>query len=201
MTYDVIYADPAWAYADHNTGGSFHSGSGNHYTTMKPSTVAKMRVKDILEDNAVCFLWVTTPLLPECFPVLNAWGFEYKTMITWYKKDPDHRVKFRLGMGRYFRGMTEHCMVGVRGDIKPFGCQMQNVIVEKPRGHSQKPVGVINLINSALMSHKMDRRIELFCRGEPPITPRIMDDNLLWDGWGNQCTGQRKVELDILPPP
>ena len=32
-------------------------------------------------------------------------------------------------------------------------------------------------------------RIELFCRGEPRSN---------WDGWGYQCEGKRKVELDLL---
>lgn len=187
--YRVIVADPAWAYSDHNTGGSFKSGSGQHYTTMKPITVSRMKVYDIAHEDSILFLWATVPLLDECFEVLKAWGFEYKTMITWYKVDNETH-KGRLGLGRYFRGMTEHCLVGVRGEIKPFGCQMQNVIIEKPREHSRKPERFWTMLGCAFFGRDdISPRIELFCRGEPHPN---------YYGWGNQCTGQRKVELDLF---
>lgn len=202
--YRVLVSDSPWSYTDHNTGGSFKSGSGQHYTTMKPETIAKMRVQDIMQDNSVCFLWITVPLLPHGLDVLRAWGFTYKTSIFWYKVDPETRTG-RLGLGRYFRGMIEVCLVGIRGDIKPFACQSQNIIIEKPRKHSQKPEGFWTLIERALsdinphrdlgfVNHQFvdtnpEPRIELFCRG----TPRNG-----WDGWGNECSGKGKVELDIL---
>ena len=215
--FTILTADPPWGYNDHNTGGSFKSGSGNHYTTLTPETVAKMRIPEICADDSVLFLWATTPLLPDILPVMKAWDFEYKTSVFWYKKDPVPGRKFRLGMGHYFRGMMEMCLVGVRGKVKPFGCQSQYVIIEKPRGHSQKPDGFWDLLEHATGDINPNRnlelvpvpgkkdgrfgqcytmvdinplpRIELFCRGEP---------RPLWFGWGNQCTGQRKVELDIL---
>jgi N6-adenosine-specific RNA methylase IME4 len=204
--YRVLVSDPPWSYTDHNTGGSFKSGSGQHYTTMKPETIAKIRVQEIMMDDSICFLWATTPLLDKGFEVLRAWEYSYKTTVTWYKKDPNPNKKFRLGLGRYFRGMTEHCLVGTRGNIKPFGCQSENVIVEKPRKHSQKPEGFWTLIEHALgeinphhesgfVDHHFvvdinpEPRIELFCRG----TPRTN-----WDGWGYECSGKGKVELDIL---
>jgi len=197
--YDVIVADPAWAYSDHNTGGSFKSGSTQHYMTIKPESVSKMKVSSIMKYNAICFLWITVPLLPYGFDVLDGWGFTYKTMITWYKVDESSRIG-RLGMGRYFRGMTEHCLIGIRGKIKPFGCQSQNVIIEKPRKHSQKPEKIWNLIDNAVINrYEGDPQcIELFCRGEPHISNRIMNANIKWDGWGNQCEGSRKVKLDLF---
>jgi N6-adenosine-specific RNA methylase IME4 len=198
--YAVLVADPAWAYSDHNTGGNYKSGSIQHYMTMKPSTVAKMRVKEIVSDDAALFLWATTPLLPEIFPVMSAWGFAYKTMITWYKVDPK-TMTGRLGLGHYFRGMTEHCLVGVRGDMKPFGCQRQNVIIEKPREHSRKPDAFWDLVRCAFTDKDATPRIELFCRGEPHVEKDIfewMHRTVEYDGWGNQCEGKRKVELDLF---
>jgi N6-adenosine-specific RNA methylase IME4 len=203
--YRVLVADPPYAYRDANVGGSFKSGSCQHYTVMTPETIAKMRVQDIMQDNSVCFLWITVPLLPHGVDILEKWGYSYRTSLFWYKVDPEtHRG--RLGLGRYFRGMIEVCLVGIRGEIKPFACQSQNVIREKPRKHSQKPEGFWTLIEHALgeinphhesgfVNHHYvvdmnpEPRIELFCRGEP---------RPYWDGWGNECTGKRKVELDIL---
>lgn len=186
--YQVLVCDPPWAYSDCNTGGSFKSGSKQHYTTLKPDTIGKMKVSNIMDDDAVLFLWITVPLLDKGFEVLKNWDFTYKTMITWYKVDAQTRIG-RLGLGRYFRGMTEHCLIGIRGEVKPFACQMQNVIIEKPRKHSQKPERIWEMINTALRNHNMNQRIELFCRGEP---------RLGFVGWGNQCEGSRKVELDLI---
>ena len=135
--YSILVSDPPYAYRDANTGGSYKSGSKQHYMVMKPETIAKMRVKDIANNNSVCFLWITVPLLPYGVDILREWGFEYKTSLFWYKVDKQTR-KGRLGLGHYFRGMVEMCLVGVRGKVKPFGCQSENVIIEKPRGHSQK---------------------------------------------------------------
>jgi len=195
--YQVVVSDPPWAYSDSNTGGSFKSGSKQHYMTLKPESVAKIHVSDIMEPDAVCFLWITVPLLPHGFDVMKSWGFEYKTSVFWYKVDPTTRSG-RLGLGRYFRGMVEVCLVGIRGNIKPFACQSQNIIIEKPRKHSQKPEDMWRLIDGALRPHNMNRRIELFCRGEPHVSKSFMEPDILWDGWGNQCEGPRKVELDIL---
>ena len=33
------------------------------------------------DDNAVLFLWVTSPMLEVAFPIIKAWGFQYKTSI------------------------------------------------------------------------------------------------------------------------
>lgn len=211
--YRTIVADPPWAYTDHNTGGSFKSGSSNHYTTMTPETVGKkLHIDDICMDDSILFLWATTPLLPEIFPIVSQWGYTYKTMITWYKVDRT-TLSARLGLGHYFRGMTEHCLVCTRGKVKPFGCQSHNVIIEKPREHSRKPEAFWDLVEHALSKinpHKEtgfekvpvdsfhhtvrfnfdtnpEPRIELFCRGSPRKG---------WDGWGNQC--ENGVKLDIL---
>jgi N6-adenosine-specific RNA methylase IME4 len=43
----------------------------------------------------------------EAFGVLDAWGFEQKTILTW--------AKDKMGMGDWLRGKTEHCLLAVRG--------------------------------------------------------------------------------------
>ena len=134
---------------------------------------------------------------PEIFPVMEAWGFAYKTMITWYKVDPK-TMRGRLGLGHYFRGMTEHCLVGIRGDMKPFGCQLPNIIIEKPREHSRKPEAFWNLVECAFRGKDVSPRIELFCRGEPHVEHAAFEQPLYYDGWGHQCTGKNKVELDLF---
>jgi mRNA (2'-O-methyladenosine-N6-)-methyltransferase len=169
---------------------------------MTPETISNMKIKTITDENSVCFLWITVPLLPHGFDILEKWGFEYKTSIFWYKVDPSTR-RGRLGLGHYFRGMVETCLVGVRGNVKPFACQSPNVIIEAPREHSRKPEAFWDLVNNALRDKDLEPRIELFCRGEPRIDEGFsrlfsFEKTIEYDGWGNQCTGKRKVELDLL---
>jgi len=38
--------------------------------------------------------------------VLDAWGFEQKTILTW--------AKDKMGNGAWLRGQTEHCIMAVR---------------------------------------------------------------------------------------
>lgn len=48
---------------------------------------------------------MTVGVCPVCGMALEcvkAWGFQYVTLITWCKDS--------MGLGQYFRGMTEHCI-------------------------------------------------------------------------------------------
>ena len=102
--YSVILADPPWM---ERGGGKIKRGADRHYTLMKTKDIMALPVKDIAENNAHLYLWVTNNFLKSGLVIMEAWGFDYKTMITW--------VKDRIGLGQYFRGMTEHCLFGVRG--------------------------------------------------------------------------------------
>ena len=55
------------------------------------------------------YLWVTNNFLADGLKVMESWGFRYVTTITW--------VKDRIGLGQYFRGITEQCLFGVKGKL------------------------------------------------------------------------------------
>ena len=62
--YRVLYADPAWEYKDKCKDGSIQSKSlCEHYDTMSVQQICDLPIKNIAEENAVLFLWVTSPLL------------------------------------------------------------------------------------------------------------------------------------------
>jgi len=178
--YRAIYADCPWQYSNTKTGGSMSSGSASKYPTMTLLDICAMKVPAITHSQgAVLFLWATTPLLPEAFKVMDAWGFKYKTAIYW-------RKIMSLGMGYWFRGQVEVCLFGIRGDVKAFHCQQPNFIQSKVRAHSQKPEELWNLIEPELDKYNLSPRIELFCRGEPRPG---------WDGWGNECPTSQILNL------
>jgi len=169
--YQIIYADPPWSYKNKRTGGTMQSGAANKYSTMSVGDICALPVSDISDRNSVLFLWATVPLLPEALEVMKAWGFKYKTMLTW-------RKIMSLGMGFWFRGQTEHLLLGVRGKVKAFRIQKPNFVQCKVGRHSQKPQEFRDLIEMA----SLQPRIELFAREKTDG----------WDVWGNE------VDSDIL---
>lgn len=84
--YQIIYADPPWSYRDKALAGN--RGAGCKYPTQSREWLETLNVKDIADDNCILFLWVTMPKLNECFSLIEAWGFTYKTVaFTWIKKN------------------------------------------------------------------------------------------------------------------
>ena len=65
-----------------------------------------------------------------------------------------------LGMGYWFRGQIEICLLDVHGSVKAFRIQKPNFIQSKVRNHSQKPDEVRDLIDMTRLSPKL----ELFSR-------------------------------------
>jgi len=153
--YKVIYADPPWKYRNVRTGGSMISGSSAKYSVMSTADICALPVKEIAEKDSVLFLWATVPMIEDAFEVLYAWGFMFKTMLTW-------RKIMSLGMGYWFRGQCEHLLFGVRGDVKAFRCQEPNFIQTKALRHSEKPEEFRALIERATKG--MEPKIELFAR-------------------------------------
>lgn len=168
--YKVIYADPPWSYRNKRTGGSMRSGAASKYPVMTVDEICSLPVADIADKDAVLFLWATVPMLPEALQVMKAWGFAYKTMLTW-------RKIMSLGMGFWFRCQTEHLLVGVRGKVRAFRCQKPNFMQLRALGHSEKPEEFRKLIEEVTAG--MEPRIELFARKY----------SLGWDVWGNEVDG------------
>lgn len=134
IRYRTVYADPPW----YERGGG-HRGADEHYPIMKTADIISMGegVKKIIDDNSHCYLWVTNNFIKDGLAVLDAWGFRYVTMITW--------IKNQIGLGQYFRGLTEHCLFGVKG-VLPYkkdanGKRLQGVtgFFADKKEHSVKP--------------------------------------------------------------
>lgn len=121
LTYSTIVADPPWAYDDpvnarNAKAGAGRRGAEGHYPCLGISeTEAALYEASTthgfsIAPDAHLYLWVTNSFLPVAFRVMAAWGFDYKTTLTWVKTDG-------LGMGSYLRNTTEHCLFGVRGRL------------------------------------------------------------------------------------
>jgi len=162
--YRVIYADPPWQY-----GGSMNETYGTadkHYPTMSLEELCNMPVHEITEENAVLFIWVTSPLLEDAFKVINAWGFKYKASFVW--------DKVKHVMGHYNSVRHEFLLVCTKGSCVPENMKLFDSVYEEERTeHSKKPDFFREVIDTIYPSGS---RIELFAR-------RKVDG---WDTYGNQ---------------
>lgn len=167
--YRILYADPPWKYNDSGAIGETdnYGRAERHYPTMSITELCALSVKELADDNAVLFLWTTSPLLEECFAVIKAWGFQYKTSFVW--------DKVAHNFGHYNSVRHEFLLVCTRGSCTPDNPKLFDSVqsIEKTRTHSEKPEEFRNIIDT-LYPH--GRRIELFARRPAPN----------WDIWGNE---------------
>ena len=167
--YKTIYPDPPWA---EQGGGKIKRGADRHYPLMKTKDIAQLPIKE-LADPYGChiYMWVTNNFLKDGLWLLEQWGFEYITMITW--------VKDRIGLGQYYRGLSEHCLFATTKKRLPYKldenekrCQGVTAFYEQKREHSRKPIKMREMIENVSYTP----RIELFAR-------ESFDG---WDNWGNE---------------
>ena len=163
--YRVIYADPPWSYGNKLT--EKYGAAEHHYLTMSIAELCEMQIAEMTEDNAVLFLWTTSPLLEETFEVITAWGFKYKTSFVW--------DKIKHNMGHYNSVRHEFLLVCTKGSCTPDNVKLFDSVqsIERTEKHSEKPEFFREIIDT-LYPH--GKRIELFARKTT--------EN--WDVWGNE---------------
>lgn len=172
--YRVWYADPPWEYGNAGviTDTDAYGRAARHYPTMSIAELCAMgpEIRQRCEPDAVLFMWVTSPLLEECFPVINAWGFQYKTSFVWDKVGHN--------FGHYNSVRHELLLACTRGSCTPDDKTLYDSVIsiEKSRTHSEKPAEFRRMIDSL---YTWGRRIELFAR--------CAADGGNWDYWGNEA--------------
>jgi N6-adenosine-specific RNA methylase IME4 len=165
--FRIVYADPAWMYNDKQDIPNL-GGAKKHYDSMSIKELCLLPIKEITEENAVLFIWVTSPILEECFNVINAWGFKYKSSFVW--------DKVQHNMGHYNSVRHEFLLIATKGSCTPDNKKLYDSVrtIEKTSRHSQKPEEFLDIIDD-LYTH--GNRIELFCRE---------NNKNNWNVWGNE---------------
>lgn len=170
MKYAILYVDPPWDYAgrdQHNTKEGNKS-VRHHYNTMTLQQLKQLNIPSITDDNALLFLWSSSPHLPQAIELMEHWGFEYKTIaFVWDKQ--------RVNVGYYTMSQCEICLVGKKGSIpKPRGAKNIRQFFSEQRGkHSAKPTEFRQRITQMFPTQA---KVELFAREK-------VDG---WDVWGNE---------------
>lgn len=171
--YNIIYADPAWHYANYSELGENKSAE-QHYTCMSIDDIQRLPVSQLAADNCVLFLWVTFPLLKEGIETIEKWGFEYKTIaFNWIKTNRKSTDTLFWGMGYWTRSNSEICLLATKGKPQRLSRSVHSVLLEPVERHSKKP----DIVRSRIVELCGDLpRIELFAR--------CTHDG--WDAWGNE---------------
>lgn len=201
--YQLIYADPAWPFRVWNRDTGQGRSAEAHYRTMSMQAICDLPIADLADKNCVLFVWAVWPSLPDAFRVIDAWGFEFKTLAwewvklnkLWNKFVPkslpvdngDYNTwfprLFAFGMGYYTRANPEPCLLAVkkRGNYPVAVHNERNLLFAPLREHSQKPEEAYDKINR--LYPEAWPRLELFARNTRPG----------WDCWGNEVENSIKM--------
>lgn len=173
--FGTILLDPPWHYEQDGMNSPYTRGTAEkHYTTMALEEIAAIPIQEIAAKDAIVWLWTTNTHLHEAFHVLEEWGAHYRTTATW--------CKTQFGLGFWLRGQTEHLLLATfghprgayRGPHGTMASAWSTWIVEKRRGHSEKPRKAYAMIEAL----SPEPRIEIFARAR----------RAGWICWGNELS-------------
>ena len=168
--YRVLYADPPWEYGDSRENLASKDAVIRQYQTMSLEEICELPIGELTHDNAVLFLWATSPLIEYGLEVCEAWGFDYKASFVWDKMSPV--------FGHYVDVRHELLLIATRGSCLPDSSKLTNSVQRIKRGkHSEKPTEFYSIIESMYTTGPY---IELFGRSK----------RKKWKTWGNQSDGQ-----------
>ena len=176
--YQIIYADPPWEYEDTASAGK--RGAIYKYPLLSHADLLKLPVGRLADTDCVLFLWVTMPKLNECFSLIEAWGFQYKTVaFTWVKTNKNSMGLF-WGMGRWTRANAELCLLATQGVPHRINAGVHQIVMSQVLDHSHKPA----IVREKIVHLMGDLpRIELFARRKVKG----------WDCWGNEVEGDIEI--------
>jgi N6-adenosine-specific RNA methylase IME4 len=139
-----------------------------HYPIMPLDDICSIPVASWVEDDAVLFLWATSPLVESAFAVLHAWGFTYKASFVW--------DKVRHNYGHYNSVRHEFLLVATRGSCLPDNPKLIDSVqtIERTGKHSEKPEEFRKIIETM---YPNGSRLELFARGKHEG----------WSVWGQEA--------------
>jgi N6-adenosine-specific RNA methylase IME4 len=132
---------------------------------MALDSIKAIPISKMAEKPAHLYLWVPNALLKEGLEVMKAWGFDYKTVVTW--------AKHQMGIGNHFRNATEQILFGVNGKMPLLKKDTRTWFLADRRQHSRKPDEFYRIVERV----SPGPRIDVFSREKRPG----------WDQYGDQC--------------
>jgi N6-adenosine-specific RNA methylase IME4 len=142
--FKTLVVDPPWDYEWLSLAGRASPG----YATMTHEKLLALKVQQWAEDNCHLYLWVTNNFMTRGIELMQSWGFQHKTVLTWRKLSRTGKTPW-WGLGSYFRNATEHVLFGVRGTLRTRADDI-STIFDAPIGeHSEKPEIFYDIVRKA----------------------------------------------------
>jgi len=148
--FRIIVADPPWSYESRKDDSAHRA--ANPYPDMTTDEICALPVGNLAHTDSILWLWTTNAFMRDAFRVLDAWGFEEKTILTWAKP--------KFGLGDWLRGATEHAIMAVRGHPIVTLTNQTTLLHGEARQHSRKPEEFYTFVEALCPGSK----VELFGR-------------------------------------
>ena len=165
--FAAIVIDPPWRYDNVATRGA----AEDHYPTMTQGDLLDLNLP--AAENAHLYLWVTNSFFEDGFDLMRAWGFTYKTCLTWCKP--------QIGMGNYFRSTTEHVLFGIKGRLPTLRNDVPTHFIADRTRHSAKPESFYDLVETC----SPGPWLEMFARRQRLGDWHVMGNETSGDVWGS----------------
>jgi N6-adenosine-specific RNA methylase IME4 len=174
--YGLILADPPWRLEPWSRETGMDRAADNHFQTMTFEEIEQR--KPPAAKNCILFLWTTVPMAHLAHKLLDVWGFEYRTQLSW--------VKDRAGHGYWFLNRHEILLVAVKGDVPAPapGEQFESVIKAAAKRHSEKPTKSYEIIEEMFPTLP---KLEMYARSGREG----------WDSWGNEAPCSPDTESEV----
>ena len=171
LKYGLIMADPPWTFKTRSKRGNGKSASAQ-YDCMSLDDIKRIPVSSYAAKDCILWLWITNPMLPVGFEVIDAWGFRFSTADHWVKRTK--HGKLAMGTGYHLRCAGEPFLIASTGSPKT-ASDVRSVIEGPVREHSRKPDEAYAAAERLCGDVA---RLELFSRQEREG----------WDAFGNELS-------------
>lgn len=161
--FRVIVSDYPWEYEKRKEDGTQRGQTPYPTMTIEEGIQMGSEVSKRAHLDSILWFWTTNAHMPVAHAIVEAWGFQHKTILSWKKT--------KMGTGDWLRGITEHCIVAVRG--KPtVSLTNETTFFEAPStgNHSEKPDEFYEIVERLCPGSKL----EMFSRKGRPG----------WQAWG-----------------
>lgn len=140
--FDVIVIDPPWPYRSEKS----------PYPSLSLDQVRELPIGELAAKDTVLWIWTTNAMMRHVYPLLDAWGFAEKTVLTWHKT--------RSTTGAWLLNTTEHAVLAVRGSPVVALTTETTLLTARNREHSRKPDEFYALVEQLCPG----RRLDMFAR-------------------------------------
>jgi N6-adenosine-specific RNA methylase IME4 len=152
---------------------------------MSLDEICALPVEAAAAPDCALFLWITDPMLPAAFKVIDAWGFTFKTVAFTWAKTNAKSAGFSVGLGYWTRANPEQCLLATRGSPRRRAKDVRQLIVAPRQEHSRKP----DEIRSRIERLVAGPYLEMFARQRAAG----------WDAFGDQATLFNQMKGEETP--